>query len=156
MLQIIRLGPGQEDLVTKLFDQYRVFYKQPSDLILARSFLRERLDHNQSVLFLCQESDTREPLGFTQLYPVFSSMRVSKNWILNDLYVVSEQRGKGIGRRLIGTALDFARQDGASWVQLSTATDNVTAQGLYEAVGFKRLQPDPAFYDYRIPVNPIC
>lgn len=155
MLQIIRIGSGQEDLVMTLFDQYRVFYKQTSDLALARSFLRERLDQNQSVLFLCVNSDSKEPLGFTQLYPVFSSMRASKNWILNDLYVVPEQRGKGIGRRLIGTALDFARQEGASWIQLSTATDNLTAQGLYEAVGFKRLQPDPAFYDYRIPINPI-
>src|SRR5258708_28943950 len=39
------------DLIAPLFDAYRQFYRKPSDLGLARRFLLERLQHNQSIVF---------------------------------------------------------------------------------------------------------
>ncbi|MCL8000798.1 GNAT family N-acetyltransferase, partial [Brucella sp. 21LCYQ03] len=89
-------------------------------------------------------------MGFTQLYPKFSSMRVTKNWILNDLFVDPNYRKQGIGEKLIHEAMAFARQDGATRLYLSTAVDNLTAQRLYEQVGFEKQGIDTAFYDYSI------
>ena len=80
----------------------------------------------------------------------FFSVRAVKNWILNDLYVDSPHRKKGIGEKLIKTAMDFAKSRGSSFVELSTAVDNFTAQSLYEQIGFKRQAPDTEFYTYRI------
>jgi ribosomal protein S18 acetylase RimI-like enzyme len=77
-------------------------------------------------------------------------MRASKNWILNDLYVSADYRKQGIGAALIDTAMNFAREDSAAYLALSTAVDNYTAQSLYEAIGFVKQQPDTAFFDYRI------
>ncbi|WHZ06313.1 MAG: hypothetical protein OJF59_000065 [Cytophagales bacterium] len=144
----IRLNNTQGHLVFDLFDKYRVFYKQQSDIATAKKFIQERLDNNESVIFVSLDLD--KPIGFTQLYPKYSSARVIKNWILNDLYVEKEYRKKGIGENLIKTAMDFARQHGAKFVELSTAVDNYTAQSLYEQVGFKKLEPETDFFTYRI------
>lgn len=144
----IRLDKKQAHLVFDLFNQYRVFYKQQSDEETAKEFIQERLDNNESVIFLTLDTD--KPIGFTQLYPSYSSVRAIKNWILNDLYVDEAYRRKGVGENLIHTAMDFARKDGAKFVELSTAVDNYHAQSLYEQIGFKKLEPETDFFTYRI------
>lgn len=148
VMNIQRITTDQVLLVANLFNQYRIFYNQASDIILAEKFLTERLANNESVIFAAIINE--QPAGFTQLYPTYSSMRVSKNWILNDLYVEAGQRKRGIGTALIKTAMNFALESGASYLALSTAVDNYTAQALYELIGFKRQEPDTAFFDYRV------
>jgi ribosomal protein S18 acetylase RimI-like enzyme len=149
-MNIIRIDETNGELVYELFDQYRVFYKQPSNLELARSFIQQRLRNNESVIFVALTSDTNKPVGFTQLYPSYSSVRAQKAWILNDLYVDRDYRKQGVGEKLIQTAMEFARQDGASFVELSTAIDNYTARGLYEKIGFAKMAPETGFITYRI------
>jgi ribosomal protein S18 acetylase RimI-like enzyme len=124
------------EVIAPLFDAYRVFYGQPSQLEAARTFLRERFLLRESVIYLAAEGDNA--LGFTQLYPSFSSVSLKRLWILNDLFIVPEARGKRVGEALIGTALELARQSGASGVQLETAHTNLSGQKLYERMGFKR------------------
>jgi len=149
-MTIIRIDKTQGYLVFDLFDKYRVFYRQQSDIALAKKFIQERLDNDESVIFVSLDTNLNRPIGFTQLYPKYSSARLIKNYILNDLYVDKEYRKMGIGESLIKTAMDFARQNGAKFVELSTAIDNYTAQSLYEQVGFKKLEPETDFFTYRI------
>lgn len=139
------------DSVAPLFDAYRCFYEQASDPDLARDFLRERLALRESVIFLAERRSRKrpEPLGLMQLYPGFSSVAARRLWILNDLFVVSSARGQGIGRALLEASRRYARRTGACRVTLSTASDNVVAQALYEAFGFRR---DPDFH-YALPVE---
>jgi ribosomal protein S18 acetylase RimI-like enzyme len=153
-MHIRQLQPGEQHLAAALFDAYRVFYGQPSDRSLAERFLRERLAKNESVVFIALEErgGMEVPLGFTQLYPTYSSVRAVKNWILNDLYVEAAHRKKGIGEQLVRTALDFAGREGASFLQLETATDNTGALRLYESIGFARAEPEAGFILYRIAV----
>ncbi len=96
------------------------------------------------------DPNTQQPVGFTQLYPKYSSVSMSKNWILNDLYVDNDYRKQGIGEDLIKTAMEFARNQSATFVQLETAVDNYTAQSLYEAIGFKKQAEDKEFFLYKI------
>lgn len=149
-MTIIKINKAQGALVFDLFDKYRVFYKQQSDIGTAKKFIQERLDNNESIIFVALDINANRPIGFTQLYPKYSSVRLIKNWILNDLYVDKEYRKKGIGENLIKTAMDFARQNGAKFVELSTAVDNYTAQSLYQQIGFKKLEPETDFFTYRI------
>ena len=153
-MHIRRIDKKEVELVVHLFDQYRVFYKKASDIELAQKFLSDRLNNNESVIFVAFDelNDETIPVGFTQLYPKFSSGRAEKNWILNDLYVDYNFRKRGIGEALIKHAMHFANNDGAKFVELSTAVDNYTAQKLYENVGFKKMLPDDQFYSYRIDV----
>lgn len=124
------------DGLTKLFDLYRQFYQQTSDVDGARKFLKERIKNEESVAFIAL--DGVDPLGFVQLYPSFSSVSMKRSWVLNDLFVTKPARGKGVGENLIKTALEFAEETGAKGVFLETAADNTTAQRLYEKIGFVR------------------
>ena len=139
---------GQVELVVPLFDAYRQFYGQPPDLEGAHRFLAERISRGESVIFAVVEGD--RALGFTQLYPSFSSVSMRPIWILNDLYVAEGARRRGVGVRLLRAARDHARQTGAARLALSTAVTNTTAQALYERDGWKR---DTAFlhYEYQLP-----
>lgn len=147
-MTIIKIDKTQAELVCELFDQYRVFYVQESDVDRAKEFIQKRLDNNESAIFVALEGN--KSIGFTQLYPKYSSIRTKKSWILNDLYVAKTHRKKGVGENLIRVAMDYARQDGASTVELSTAIDNYTAQSLYERIGFKKAAPETGFLNYSI------
>ncbi len=123
------------DLAT-MFDAYRVFYKETSDLERAKNFLLERIRNSESVIFIAY--DGLKPLGFTQLYPSFSSASTNRLWILNDLFVIPQIRGLRIGERLIERAFQLARDTNAKGVQLETAHTNFSGQKLYERMGFER------------------
>lgn len=124
------------DLVP-LFDAYCVFYQQPSNPQQARAFLSERFLLRENVMFLAYDDEERA-LGFTQLYPIFSSVYMQREWLLNDLYVVSEARGKRIGEKLIERTIEYAKTSGARGVMLETAHSNIPAHRLYERMGFVR------------------
>ncbi|MGE5702507.1 MAG: N-acetyltransferase family protein [Clostridia bacterium] len=128
--------------VTELFDLYRMFYKQTSDRDAAKAFLHERLTKNDSVMYVAVENGVY--LGFTQLYPVFSSVSMKRLWILNDLYVTEASRKRGVGKRLMDAAMQLAKDTNSKGLKLQTAIDNVTAQSLYEANGW--VKDDQFFY----------
>jgi len=131
------------DSLVPLFDAYRQFYKQETDQEGARKFLTERLEGEESVVFLAFYGE--RPAGFTQLYPIFSSVGMRRSWLLNDLYVDVVARKKGVGERLLEEAKTWARATGASWMMLETAVDNHPAQALYEKNGWERVK-DELFY----------
>jgi len=149
-IEIKRIELNEANLVVGLFNQYRIFYGKFSDLGMAKAFIDARLENNESVIFVALNGD--KPVGFTQLYPKYSSARLTKNWILNDLFVDSDYRKQGIGEKLIQTAMNFAKKQGSTFVQLETAVDNFTAQSLYEAIGFKKQEPDNEFFLYKIDI----
>lgn len=134
--------------VAYLFNDYRVFYKQKSDITVALEFISERLDKNESVIFFAHDAKG-VLLGFTQLYPNFSSVSAKRSWILNDLYVSSAARRLGVARKLMNAAKDFAISTDAKGISLETAPDNVNAQALYESLGYEK---SSGFYSYYLSV----
>lgn len=134
-IQIRRATPQDLEQLALLFDTYRQFYKQPSNINEAKHFLLERLQQNEAVIF-CAFKDERM-LGFTLLYPTFSSISMRATWVLNDLLVVPEARNQGIATLLLTTAQQFVRDKGDQGLSLETAMDN-PAQKLYERLGWKR------------------
>lgn len=123
-----------EELIP-LFDAYRVFYDQPSDIAAARLFLSERFQKNDSVIFIAISSEEKA-IGFTQLYPTFSSVSMQRTYILNDLFVASEARKKGVGEMLMNYAKQFVIKQDSKGLTLETAIDN-PAQKLYKKLGWK-------------------
>ena len=136
-----------EDLegVSNLFNLYRMFYQQESDLEGAKTYIKERIESKESVIFVVKDKENY--VGFTQLYPTFSSLSMKRAWILNDLYVDAESRKKGIGEMLLHKAKDYAIETGAKSIGLSTAPDNYSAQRLYEKNGYIQ---DSQFYHYEL------
>jgi ribosomal protein S18 acetylase RimI-like enzyme len=145
--EIRRAGLADLDLIVPLFDAYRQFYRQPPDLEIARCFLLERLERNESVIFVAIDGDAA--LGFTQLYPSFSSVSLARIFVLNDLFVSPQARRRGVGRLLLEATAKFGRNAGATRLVLSTELTNKTAQSLYEQLGWKR---DTLFCSYELPL----
>lgn len=135
-------------LIVPLFDGYRQFYGQPSELDRVRAFLKERLAQGDSVLLIAEADG--QALGFTQLYPSFSSVSMAPIFILNDLFVVAEARRSGVARRQLKAAAGRAREAGAIRLTLSTALTNTTAQALYASDGWQRDEVFKA-YHYGLP-----
>ena len=131
---ISRAGPADLDALALLFDAYRQFYGQPSDVPRARDWLRSRLRVGESVVLLAKRDGAIA--GFVQLYPMFSSVRTAKTWILNDLYVDAGARRGGVAHSLLDAAAKFAREDGAAGISLETTQDNAAARALYRAAGW--------------------
>lgn len=143
-LDVKRVTVADVSSVALLFDAYRVFYNQPSNLQGAFDFLEQRVTNNQSVVFLA--SMNNEAVGFVQMYPVFSSVQMKKAWILNDLFVSESARNNGIGEALLHQAIQFGRETSAAYLLLQTGSDNYRAQSVYEKNGWIKAQD--FFYEY--------
>lgn len=131
--------------LAELFDGYRVFYDQPSDIPLAKTFLLERMTNQESTIFVADD-EVGSLIGFVQLYPIFSSVSAKRSLLLNDLFVTAKARGTGAGKALMEEAKRFADQQGACWIMLQTHISNTTAQGLYESLGYQRDQECYYYY----------
>ena len=142
MIKVIKASEKNLDEIVPLFDAYRIFYEQPSNIEATQDFLLNRLKNKESVLFLAYYNNT--PVGFTQLYPVFSSVSLQSFYILNDLYVTHNFRGKGIGEALLNEAKNLCQIEQCKGLSLETAIDN-PAQKLYEKLGWKK---DTEFLHY--------
>ncbi|MDO1500219.1 GNAT family N-acetyltransferase [Winogradskyella maritima] len=120
--------------LTPLFDGYRSFYRQASDLDGAKIFLQERLAKKDAVIFIAYKNET--PVGFTQLYPLFSSVSMQPMYLLNDLYIHPDYRSQGIGEALINKAKALCKTEGQKGLAIQTESDN-RAQHLYQRLGFE-------------------
>jgi ribosomal protein S18 acetylase RimI-like enzyme len=147
MLAVRTASAADLGALAPLFDAYRQFYQQPADLALSRAFIADRLDRGDSVIFLAWEGG--RAVGFVQLYPVFSSTAPTPGrlWLLNDLFVAPAARSRGAGRALLQQARVLAIETGAVGLFLQTARTNVSAQRLYESLGWRR---DDLFLVYEL------
>jgi GNAT superfamily N-acetyltransferase len=143
-IQALRADASHLDKIASLFDAYRGFYGQPSNLPQSRDFIAERIARDESAIFFAQ-APSGEALGFVQLFPTFSSIDAHRTWLLGDLFTTPAARGQGVGTLLMNTARAFALLTGAKGLLLETATDNVGAQRLYESLGYVR---DTGYYTY--------
>ena len=134
------------DRIAPLFDGYRQFYGKPTDLIAARQFLYERFKNYQSVIFIANTANG-DGVGFTQLFPSFSSVSMERTFILNDLYVAPSARRGGVAAKLLDAAAQYGRSVGAIRFTLSTGIDNDSAKALYRGLGWKQ---DEAFHVFHL------
>jgi GNAT superfamily N-acetyltransferase len=132
---IIRRAKKKDiEQLSVLFDKYRIFYKRNGDIATAKQFLKKRIKRKESVIFVAEERN--ELIGFTQLFPIFSSTNMMRTWLLNDLYVNEKSRGKGAASALLNAAKEFGVETNSKWLLLQTAADNFTAQKVYEKNGW--------------------
>lgn len=135
-----------EDLngIVHIFDKYRIFYGQESDIEGARQFLFDRFEHLESVIFIARDIN-EEVIAFAQLYPLFSSVSMKRIWLLNDLYVEEAHRGKDVGKAMLDHAKKFAVLTKAKGLEIATQVTNEKAQRVYQNNGYVL---DEEFYHY--------
>ncbi|TDL30888.1 GNAT family N-acetyltransferase [Jeotgalibacillus sp. S-D1] len=143
-MKIVQAGMKELEGASDLFNLYRIFYEQKSDIDGATAYLIERFKKQDSVIFVALHNDSY--IGFMQLYPSFSSISMKRTWILNDLYVAEEVRGQGVAQGLMNRAIDLCQETGAISLSLQTAPSNTKAQRLYEKNQF--IREDNLFFSY--------
>ncbi len=134
-MQILKAKAHHIPMVAPLFNNYRTFYKQESNIAAAENFLKERMEKNESILFIAVEN--KRGIGFVQLYRSFSSVALKPIFILNDLYVSDQHRGKGVGEALLNRSKQYCKEKKYQGLALETAIDN-PAQRLYEKLDWKK------------------
>ena len=134
--------------LANLFNQYRIFYGEKTDLQAVTSFLKSRLNNKDSVILVTHENSQMG--GFIQLYPSFSSVGMQKIWILNDLFVDTDFRRKNVARNLMEAAKKYAIETGALRIDLATQISNIFAQNLYESMGYTK---NESFFHYSLPIK---
>ncbi|WNC68837.1 N-acetyltransferase [Thalassotalea nanhaiensis] len=147
--QIKQAGVEEHQQIAVLFDQYRQFYKQKSDIKAAEAYLKARFEQKQSIIFHAIDN-TGNSLGFTQLYPSFCSIALKPVFILYDLYVVEQARKLGVGRALMNAAKHHAIEHDAAHLSLETDVSNHQAQALYESLGYKQ---EDEYFSYYLELN---
>ena len=130
--------------VAVLFDAYRQFYEQEPNLEFAARFIGDRLNNNESIIFLV-EDESQNALGFCQIYPSFCSVIAAPIYTLSDLFVSPKARKSGAGKLLLEQARQHAQSNSIPRMDLTTAKTNLTAQSLYESLGWVR---DEIYYAY--------
>ena len=97
---------------------------------------------------LIARDDSRRALGFATVFWTWSTLSASRIGIMNDLFVVTDARGKGVADALIAACAEHCRARGAGELCWQTAKDNYRAQGVYERVGATRSE----WLDYSLPL----
>ena len=134
-----------------MFDQYVVFYKNPSNIEKHKACLKDRIENNEAIVFLAfDEKNAEKAIGFTLISVGFSSLALDKILILNDLYVDSAVRKNGVGEKLILQTIELAKELGSNLIRLRTAKSNTVAQGLYNKMGAVR---EDYLYSYDLTVK---
>ncbi len=146
-MNVVRVPGPDVSQAAPLFAEYREFYGEPYDLDLATAFLTERLARKESIVLIALDGET--PVGFTQIYPSFSSTRLAPIWILNDLFVAEAARGTGAVDALLDSAATLAKEAGAIAIELATTHTNLRAQSVYDRHSY---QPDDHYKHYEKPL----
>lgn len=144
--EIIKATDEDIKMIVPLFDAYRVFYKQASDIEAAEKFLHDRISRKESIIFIAVAD--MAAVGFIQIFPIFSSVSLKPALLLNDLFVVEEAREQGVAGALLNRAKEYGRQIDAKWMLLETAADNYNAQSLYVKNGW--IKQTDIFYQFPI------
>ena len=146
--KIIKAEEKHIEKIGILFDLYRQFYKYESNLIKSTNYIKDRINNNESIIFIAI-NDANEAIGFVQLYETFGSLDLGKIIILDDLYVKEDHRKNNIGRKLMIKSHEYAKKSNAKRIQLSTAIDNYIGQSLYESLGYVK-DANSYTYDFEI------
>jgi ribosomal protein S18 acetylase RimI-like enzyme len=133
-----------------VFNDYRVHFNKSGDVVATNSFLQQLLIKSQAIVFIAIDEETTEIMGFTLLYPMFSSLKLQSTWTLNDMYVVEKYRKYGVASQLLVHVKAFGIETKVAWIMLKTGIENIKAQALYEKFGFHKDQEHLYYY---LPIN---
>jgi ribosomal protein S18 acetylase RimI-like enzyme len=136
-LRIVRAESTDVETLTPLFEQWRQFYKQAANAGEAASFLRERISRRECEIYIARNNESAA-LGYILIYPMFSSLMMSRVVVLNDMFVAEHARRRGVGRALLERARSYAQNIGAARIDVSLKPENEAALALYESLGYVR------------------
>lgn len=120
-----------------LWDGYNAFYGRSGPTALPAEISRTTwsrfFDPDEPMRAIVAER-SGQLLGLAHFLFHRSTIQIARTCYLQDLYTIEQERGQGIGRRLIESVYLHARNAGSSRVYWHTQETNATAMRLYDQV----------------------
>ena len=143
MIETVRTGSPDDAFAAaaRLLHDFNLEYGEPAPApaeLAAR--LAELVAAGQVAVLVAREPSGGAAVGVAVMRVYPSLWSTAGEAYLAELYVVPDHRGRGHGRRLVTEAIRLARERGAEYAFLVTTVDDVRAQRLYEAAGFRRTE----------------
>jgi ribosomal protein S18 acetylase RimI-like enzyme len=135
-----RATPGDAPQVARLLNDFQAEYDEPSPGIETLEDRYGELIRSKEMIVLLVGDG---PDGFAQLRFRRWVYSAGLHSYLEELYVVPNLRGNGLGRALLEAAIETARGEGAELMELGTSEDDVAARKLYESAGFTNREGRP-------------
>ncbi|TNH04164.1 GNAT family N-acetyltransferase [Testudinibacter sp. TR-2022] len=133
------------ELILPLFEQYRCEQGMSENAERALSFLANRIHFSESILFIAVD-DQQQAVGFVQLYPRLSSLRLQRYWQLTDIFASDNAQRQHIMQALLQKSRDFV-----SFTQSNLLVVESTPQQreFWQEQGFK-LNPNKGVFEVRL------
>jgi GNAT superfamily N-acetyltransferase len=127
-------------LLLPMLRSYCEFYDvEPRDdrlVALCRALIDDPQEGSQLIARRLEaEDEIGDPVGFATIFWTWQTLDAARIGVMNDLFVVPDERGRGVGRSLIERCRGLCRKRGAKKLVWETAPDNRTAQRLYDSTG---------------------
>jgi ribosomal protein S18 acetylase RimI-like enzyme len=138
--------------IARLLHDFNFEYSEPTpDVATLTDTVRRLLDDSEIAVMLA--GDGPDGLSLFRFRPALWAG--GPETYLQELYVVPDLRGQGIGRRLLEETIEYARAAGASGIDLNTGETDTAARALYESIGFSNREggpdgPSMLFYEREI------
>lgn len=97
--------------------------------------------------WLAYWTQEREPVGYMILVKLYSSFEARPTLYLEDLFVLPEFRGRGIGKAMMRRCIELAWKRGCGRMEWTCLDWNVKAQKFYDKLGARKLSE---WYLYRL------
>lgn len=127
--------PDDMNALAEIMYEYIVdFYKRPKPRTeKVQNLIKLLLEHHEGIQFVAQHDG--KLIGFATIYFSYSTLRAEKVAIMNDLYVVESERGRGVAIELFEACHRFSKEHECAYMSWVTASDNKRAQRFYEKMG---------------------
>jgi GNAT superfamily N-acetyltransferase len=129
--------PDEYEAWARLYRGYRDFYELAPDedvLQLVWSWIHDPQHEVRALVAAAGGTDDGTLVGLAHVRRFARPSEGETGLYLDDLFVVPDRRGGGLGRALLDAVTDLARDEGCVKVRWITAEDNVTAQRLYDSL----------------------
>jgi len=145
-VQIRPITADNHDVWLPLWKAYLTFYKTELTDAVTQSTWTRFLDSAEPTHAALAWQDGKA-VGMVHFIYHRSNWSIHWSCYLQDLLVTPDQRGTGVGRKLIEYVYATAKKDGADKVHWLTHETNATAIALYE-----RIAERPGFIQFRKPL----
>jgi ribosomal protein S18 acetylase RimI-like enzyme len=138
--------------IARLLRDFNLEFDEPSPQVEELTESVVRLIESEEITVLLA-GDGPDGLSLFRLRPALWSQGLEA--YLQELYVVPDLRGRGIGRALLERTIELARERGADGIDLNTGETDTAARALYESMGFSNREggpdgPSMLFYEREI------